>query len=114
MSRNTETGLNDIVNAEDAAVSWSFPAAIALLVVSVFMAMYYGTAWSMITVWTESDTFAHGFVIFPISAFLVWRKRHELTMVQPVPVRYAPAVLIIPGFCWLLGYVSAVQVVQQY
>ena len=114
MSQNTETGLTDMVNAEDAAVSWSFPLALVLLTIAFFIALYHGTVWSMISIWAESDTFAHGFVIFPISAFLVWRKRHELAMVQPVPVRYGPAVLVIPGFCWLLGYVSGVQVVQQY
>jgi exosortase A len=114
MSQNTETGLTDIVNAEDAAVSWRFPLALVLLTIAFFIVLYHGTVWSMISVWAESDTFAHGFVIFPISAFLVWRKRHELAMVQPVPVRYGPAVLVIPGFCWLLGYVSDVQVVQQY
>jgi exosortase A len=114
MSQNTETGSHDIPSAENVAVSWRFTAAIALLAVSIFIAIYYGTAWSMITVWVESDTFAHGFVIFPISAFLVWRKRHELAMVQPVPVRYGPAVLVMPGFFWLLGYVSDVQVIQQF
>ncbi|MDH3979103.1 MAG: exosortase A [Gammaproteobacteria bacterium] len=114
MIRNSETGSNNIPGAEDVTASWRFPAAIALLAVSIFIAIYHATAWSMITVWAESDTFAHGFLIFPISAFLVWRKRHELTMVQPVPVRYGPAVLVIPGLCWLLGYVSDIQVIQQF
>lgn len=114
MSKDVETGRNDSVNTANAAVSWYFPAMITLLVVSTFIATYHGTAWSMITVWAESDTFAHGFVILPISAFLVWRKRHELVMVQPVPVRYGPAVLVVPGIFWLMGYVSDVQVVQQY
>jgi exosortase A len=114
MSQDTETASNDIPNAENVAVSWRFPAAIALLAVTIFIAIYHGTAWSMITVWAESDTFAHGFVIFPISVFLVWRKRHELAMVQPAPVRYGPAVLVMPGFLWLLAYVSDIQVIQQF
>ena len=114
MSQSAETGQNNFVNAENATVSWFFPAAIALLTISLFIAVYHETVWSMITVWAESDTFAHGFVIFPIFVFLVWRKRHELARIQPVPVRYGPAVLVIPGFCWFLGHVSDVQVIQQY
>jgi exosortase A len=112
MSQHAATGL--IVNAGNTAVSWRFPAAIVLLTISVFIAIYHGTVWSMITIWAESDTFAHGFVIFPISAFLVWRKRHELAMLQPKPVSFGPAVLVVPGFIWLLGYISDVQVVQQF
>jgi exosortase A len=114
MSRNSETELDGIVDAGNVAVSWSFPAAITILTISVFFVIYHETVWSMVTVWAESETFAHGFVILPISAFLVWRKRHELYLVRPEPVRYGPAVLVLPGFFWLLGYVSDVQVVQQY
>jgi exosortase A len=102
------------VTARGAVASWPFAGALVLLVISAFIAMFQGTAWSMIRVWSESDTFAHGFVIFPISAFLVWRKRHELARIRPEPVGYGPAVLLIPGFFWFLGYVSDVQVIQQY
>jgi exosortase A len=93
---------------------WTFPAVFTLLAIIITLAVYRDTAWSMVEIWRDSDTFAHGFVIFPISAFLVWRKRHELAMLQPEPVRYGPLVLIGPGLIWLLGYISDVQVVQQF
>lgn len=114
MSQSTETDLTDTLNAGPAAVFWRFPAMVLLLTLSIFIAIYHGTVWSMITVWSESDTFAHGFVIFPISAFLVWQKKHELAMLQPMPVSYGPVVLLIPGFIWLLACISDVQVVQQF
>ena len=114
MNRNSASGMNSVVTARGATVSWPFAGTMLLLVIGVFIAIFHGTVWSMIRVWAESDTFAHGFVIFPISAFLVWRKRHELAQIRPEPVRYGPAVLLIPGFFWFLGYVSDVQVIQQY
>lgn len=96
------------------AIAWTFPAVFTLLAIAATLTIYRETAWSMVTIWRDSDTFAHGFVILPISAFLVWRKRHELAMLQPGPVRYGPVVLIAPGLIWLLGYISDVQVVQQF
>ena len=100
--------------AGDRAVNWVFPGMLMLLVLVAAIAVYRETVWSMVAIWLDSDTFAHGFVILPISAFLVWWKRNELGLLQPVPVSYGPLVLIIPGLIWLLGYISDVQVVQQF
>jgi exosortase A len=114
MKQRTETRIAGDSYAGDPAVNWVFPAMLALLAIIATIAIYRETAWSMVAIWLDSDTFAHGFVILPISAFLVWRKRHELAMLQPKPVSYGPAVLLVPGLIWLLGYISDVQVVQQF
>jgi hypothetical protein len=34
-------------------------------------------------IWTRSDTFAHGFLVAPISAWLVWRARRSEVAPQP-------------------------------
>jgi exosortase A len=114
MNQGTETRIAGDSSAGSYAVNWVFPGMLTLLAFVATIAIYRETAWSMVSIWLVSDTFAHGFVILPISAFLVWRKRHELAMLQPVPVSYGPIVLIVPGFIWLLGYLSDVQVVQQF
>ena len=114
MNQGTETAAaGDTYNGND-AIDWTFPGMLTILAIIVTIAIYRETAWSMVAIWWDSDTFAHGFVILPISAFLVWRKRHELAMLQPKPVNYGPAVLALPGLIWLLGYISGVQVVQQF
>ena len=114
MNQGTETCIAGDSSAGNHTVSWTFPATLTLLAIIATIAIYRETAWSMVAIWLDSNTFAHGFVILPISAFLVWRKRHELAMLQPVPVSYGPVVLIIPGLIWLLGYLGDVQVVQQF
>ena len=114
MNQRTETPVAGDTYTGNHAIDWAFPAMLMLLAITTTIAIYRETAWSMVTIWWDSDTFAHGFVILPISAFLVWRKRHELAMLQPKPVSYGPAVLAVPGLIWLLGYISDVQVVQQF
>jgi exosortase A len=114
MNQRTETPVAGDTYTGNHAIDWAFPAMLMLLAITTTIAIYRETAWSMVTIWRDSDTFAHGFVILPISAFLVWRKRHELAILQPKPVSYGPAVLAVPSLIWLLGYISDVQVVQQF
>src|SRR5262245_29598711 len=73
---------------------------VALLALTV---SFWPTLWSMVSIWLRSETFAHGFVIFPISLFLIWRKRDLLS---GIPYRTDfRALIVIPilGFIWLLA-----------
>ena len=51
---------------------------LAVLAVGLlWLLFWYGdTFMAMVHIWDRSETFAHGFVIAPISAWLVWRRRH--------------------------------------
>ena len=71
--------------------SW-WPIAIASFVVFVFVLwLFRSTAMSMVEIWSESETFAHGFLILPISLWLVWHKRAHLAAFSPTP---APLLLV--------------------
>jgi exosortase A len=68
----------------------------------------------MVSIWERSDTFAHGFLIIPISLWLVWEKRGGLKALMPRPSVW-PLLLYMPiGFCWLVGYLVDTLVVQQF
>jgi len=75
---------------------------------------YRDTFMAMVGIWDRSDTFAHGFVIAPISAWLVWRRRH---FIDHVPI--APSLLgicggLVAGAAWLLGELASVDAVSQF
>lgn len=53
---------------------------IALLIVSI---VYFETFRSMVGIWIESETFVHGFIILPLSAYLIWRKWSHLKTIPP-------------------------------
>ena len=87
--------------------------AIVLALLAPF-ALYYGTARSIVSIWNSSETFAHGYIILPISLWLIWRRRDNFAALPPTPYWPALALLAMAGAAWLLARVGEVQVVQQY
>jgi exosortase A len=68
----------------------------------------------MAEVWRRSETFAHGYLIFPISAWLIWRMRDELAQIQPRPDLRGLILLVVAGAGWLLADAGSVNVVAQF
>jgi len=64
----------------DSAAARTWRVALASLAVALVWigAWYAGTAAAMVEIWMRSETFAHGFVVAPISLWLIWRMRHRL------------------------------------
>lgn len=78
------------------------------------LALYYSTYWSMVEIWWRSETFAHGFFIFPISAYLIWRRRKSLHSVEIQNDWRALFFLVGLSFFWLVANAVDVVVVQQF
>jgi exosortase A len=112
---NEGNGDAPVTAAEMAMTGAGWGRALILLAVvlgSLFVA-FFETAESIVSIWMRSDTFAHGFLIIPISLWLVWEKREGLKLLSPGPA-YLPILLMLPvGFGWLLGSLVDVLVVQQ-
>lgn len=75
--------------------------------------VFHDTVMSMMSVWMNSETYAHGFLILPISLFLAWRLRDRF---DALPVRREPRALFLvlgAGMAWLLGDMVDVQLVQR-
>ena len=72
------------------------------------------TASSMVSIWYGSGTYSYGFVVAPISAFLVWRRRRQLKDLYPTTSFTGVAFLLLFGGIWVGGNVADVQVVQQF
>jgi len=87
--------------------------AILLAVLAPFM-IYAGTAHSIVSIWNSSETFAHGYIILPISLWLIWKRREVLARMSPNPYWPALLSLAVCGFGWLLAEMGDVQVVRQY
>lgn len=87
--------------------------AIALALLAPFL-IYFDTARSIVAIWNSSETFAHGYIILPISLWLIWGRRKTLAKMPPAP--YWPGLLLLAacGFGWLLAELGNVQVVRQY
>lgn len=104
-----------LTEARSAASSLS--PGLKLLLAAVFLLpllAYWDTAASIVAIWERSGTFAHGYVIVPISLWLIWQRRAALRGMTPTPYWPALAALAGCGAAWLLADVGQVQVVRQY
>ena len=96
------------------ARSWR-QALVVLAALSIWILGWYAsTGVAMAEIWARSDTFAHGFVVPPIVAWLVWRARAQLAPLTPRPSWSGVALLAVAGFAWLLGEVAAVNALSQF
>lgn len=84
----------------------------ALLAVTV-LAIYSETTWSMVSIWSRSETFAHGFLVVPISLWLIWIKRDHLAINGIEPAPWVGVLLLPPSLLWLIAWLIDVSVVQQ-
>lgn len=64
---------------------------------------YRDTAAEMAGIWWRSDTFAHGLLVLPISAWLAWRKRDLVARLAPAPALVVLPAVGVAGFAWLIG-----------
>lgn len=87
------------------------PLALALL--APFL-LYLATVRSMVDTWNSSETFAHGYVILPISLALIWRERAWFARLPARPWWPGLVLMAGAGAAWLAGRMGDVQVVMQY
>lgn len=68
----------------------------------------------MIAIWDRSETFAHGYLIVPLTLYLLWRDRDALAALAPRP--FLPALLGVAaaGIVWLLAAQLRISSVAQF
>jgi exosortase A len=87
--------------------------ALALVLIAILVA-YADTAASIFSIWSRSDTFAHGFVIVPLAIWLAWQQRAVLYALN-AKIWYPGLALIFgAGALWLVSRVAHVQVGQHF
>jgi exosortase A len=94
-------------------LQWRFMAILTLAVIATILVIYQQTVLSTVAIWLRSETFTHGFFIFPISAYLIWMKRKSLAVIAPCPDYRGLLAMAGLGFGWLLADAGSVQVVAQ-
>jgi exosortase A len=93
---------------------WRFAALVGAAMVLVLGAMHWPTVNTLVEQWSRSDTYAHGFLVVPISVWLIWRNREQLARIEPRPAPAALIALALAGAAWLVAEAGSVNVVAQY
>jgi exosortase A len=84
----------------------------AVLLAAIFVA-YRATWGDMIHLWNTSDTYAHGWLIAPVSLWCLFQMRDKLALCKIQPAWTALPLLFVTGLGWSLGALADVQLVQQ-
>jgi exosortase A len=99
---------------QPASQSKSWPMACMAVALLALLAAHFDTASAIVGLWMRSATFAHGFLIPPIAAWLIWRQRDRVASVPRRPSPWTLLPMTALGMAWLLSTVANVQVLQQY
>ncbi len=94
--------------------AWRRALPLLLAAIAWVLFWYWDTASAMVAIWARSDTYAHAFLVTPISLWLIWRKRQELAPLQPAPTAWLLLPLAATAFFWLLGELTAVNALTQF
>lgn len=96
------------------ASAWRQPAIALSLLMLAALLLYRDTAINMVGIWSRSDTFAHAFLVPPISLWLAWRSRDRLQGVVPQPALVWLLPLAMAAVAWLLGDLVSVNALTQF
>lgn len=98
---------------EPVYATWRVPLVLVVAAIIYVFLLYYPTSESIVSIWIRSDTFMHGFLIFPISIWLIWQRKDMFANIQPVPSIASPLLLVVVSLGWLVAYYVDVLLIQQ-
>lgn len=93
---------------------WRLPLLMLALGWLLLGLLYRDTLVVMLDIWSHSNTYAHAWLVPPLSAWLVWRRRADLLPLSPRP-DWPWLLLLLPlGALWLLGDVAVTNAAMQF
>lgn len=96
------------------ASEWRYALAVLGMILLTILVLYRDTAMDMVLIWMRSGTFTHGFLIPPITLWLIWRIRDTLARMTPRPNLRVLLGVVAAGFIWLLAELATVGVLSQF
>ncbi len=82
-------------------------------IILIVPALFYQTTLAMAEVWRVNETFTHGFLIFPITFWLIWGEKDNLSKLYPAPEPLVLIVTFLISCLWLISALIDVKVVMQ-
>jgi len=101
--------------SENATMStqWKIALSVFMGLFVAFLALFWESIGTLTAVWNTS-TFSHGFLIFPVAAFLIWNCRRALLQIDPRPEPVG-LVLLAGSVCvWLVADVMGIRLGQHF
>ena len=90
----------------------ALPAVLGLVV--AILLLYRDTVTTMVGIWYRSETFAHAFLVPPITLWLIWRQRDRLATLTPRPQPWLLLLLLGAAAAWLMAELVVVSAASQF
>ncbi len=76
--------------------------------------LLFSTAASIVSIWYRSNTYGHGFLIPPIVAWLIWKRRDRIRAVPIRPALGWLAGVALLGLAWFWGNLAGILILEQF
>src|SRR5579863_955556 len=93
---------------------WRLPGFSVAVIFLGTLTAFWQTATAMVTTWYSSRTFSHCFLVLPLSAYLIWRRRKQLEALDPEPDYWGLLPLAMLTAIWVLGNLGEVRLVEEW
>ncbi|SLM49953.1 membrane protein of unknown function [Nitrospira japonica] len=87
-----------------ASREWQVIGLIVLATTVCVIGLFWPTVESLVAAWSSSRTFAHGFLMLPVTGYLVWCCRQAWLPLTPEPSAWGVVALSAIGAAWLVGH----------
>ena len=91
---------------------WNPSKSVVLLLVCLFI-LHWSTIGFSFRYWWNSFTYGHGLLVFPLSVFLIWKKRSKLNMSPSRPSWLGFSLFVFLNMGWWIGYAVDVEIIKQ-
>lgn len=93
---------------------WKKPLWSVLIVLLLSVLIFYDTWATIVTTWAGTKTYNHGFVVAPISLWLIWSRWESYRGLRPSVSWLGLLPIAAFGFVWLIADLSHVLVLKQF
>ena len=74
-----------------------------LILCATFCAVFFPVLKSLVKVWHGSEEYSHGFFIIPLSLYIIWQKKDELTETSVQPSNWGLLIIIISLLLFIIA-----------
>lgn len=102
------------INTSPYAPAWRQALPLLIALIGWLLFWYWETASAMVAIWARSDTYAHAFIVPPITLWLIWRQRADIFAEKPQTTFLFAFPIGVTTVFWLLGELTAVNALTQF
>ena len=79
-----------------------------VLIAACFALTFHSTLSGLLNAWAGSEDYSHGFLIIPISLYLIWRMRQDLATLKIYSSKSGLAIIVISLFLYLFSKMGGI------